>query len=110
MVAVVFGLDKVQSRQSRREFGGLAIVACLIGSGNPCGECDWRRSEPAKRTIVAEEVNGVIGDNHEPSGEPDGQAIVVAGFGRFRPRVVAGAIPVLSPYQIACEPEAIDSA
>ena len=58
-------------------------------------------SEPAERAKVGNEMKRIVADNHEPGGQPDGHALVVAGFGTVSPRIIAGRNPVFHPHQLA---------
>src|SRR5207249_477605 len=101
-------LDMNDLTVSKLAAGRLKDYEFVNAHGKPTRYLLTGRSEPAKRTIIAGEVQCVVGDDHEPGGQPGGQALVIAGFRAFGPRVVAGAKPVLRPYQIARQAEAID--
>src|SRR5262245_59642709 len=54
--------------------------------------------QPAQCAVVADQMQGAIGDNHEPGRQPRRHVLVKAGFGTFVPRIIpAGGNPVFGP-------------
>jgi hypothetical protein len=62
--------------------------------------------KPAQRAVVANEVNGIVGNDEEPGGHPD-REVDEASFRRFLPWMVARAKPILRPNDITREPETV---